>query len=90
MPKVQKLNGAMGDLGSVVELHELTVGQWLEMQEEMLALNDQERSFRMLARMVQVDGAPLGWDRLQTLGISDVQQALECLNEIMGGEEGNA
>ena len=94
MPKVKQLNGSAGQLGGVVELRELTVGQWLALQgDRNEGESEQEASFRLLSQMLHVDGEPIGWDRLSMLGIGEVQPMMEELNAMMGlGEEptGNA
>lgn len=88
MTKKVKLNGALGQLGREVELRDLSVGQWLELQRDDYGEN--EYSMRLLAMMMHIDGQPIGWDRLLTLGMSDIQPAIGKLNTMLGGgDEGN-
>jgi hypothetical protein len=94
MPKVQKLNGTLGNLGKVVELRELTVGQWLAMQKAAPAEPEEglESTLRLLSQMLYIDGQPVGWERLMGLGMTDMNAAMDQLNKLMGtgGAEGNA
>ena len=83
MARVKHLNGALGQLGKVVELRELTVGQWLELQKSGAADNEQEQSLRMLALSLYVDGKPIGWEALMGLGMSVVTPALSAMTELM-------
>ena len=91
MAKVKHLNGTSGlaHLGKVVEVRELTVGQWLALQRDLADADEQTKSFRMLANMLYVDDQPIGWDRLAALGLSEIAPAMDALNEMMGGAEGD-
>lgn len=87
MPKVIYIPNC--PLGNVVELRELTVGQWLEVQST--PHSDNEAGLAFLARMLYIDGEPVGWDRLQGFGMSSVSPLLGKVGEILnsGSGEGN-
>ena len=100
MPKILKIDAPA--LGADVELREQTVGEWLQSQEQMererAAGGDDSQaggSMRMLADVLYIDGQKVGWERLKTFGIFEVQPAMSQLNALLGGapasdDQGNA
>lgn len=89
MPQVIALTkGRASKLGTVVEVRELTVEQWVARGDD--APTD---GLSLLADMLYIDGVVVGKDRLNKLGINEVQGAMEALNTILGNDEdtsGNA
>lgn len=87
MRKSIKLNGSAKVFGDNAEVRELTVGEWLAAQTEDKDCSDSEVSFRMLARMLYVDGQPIGWEKLMGYGLSEVQPALDAMGKFLIGED---
>lgn len=86
MPKVLTIEAP--NLGALVELREQTVGEWLISQEQAATdSSPAQGTMRMLADVLYIDGQRVGWDRLQSMGIFEVQPALSQLNTLLGGRE---
>ena len=75
-------DGPLSKLGTTVDVRSMTVGQFVDMQK--LEDSDQASGFRMLSMMLHIDGAPIGWERLCELPMSDVRPALDLVNIAMG------
>lgn len=98
MPAIKKLTGRAAGLGKIVEIREMTVGQWMRFRkenpekEDATEADNMQRSLDMLAMMLYVDGAPIGAERLENIGMGEMQDAMQSMNSLMGyseGDEGN-
>lgn len=89
MPRVREIvSPSLAHLGKRIEVRELTVGEWLEISESLPEdVSDQKRSLHMLAQSLRIDNKPIGWDALLKLGVSDMQDALQSMTDIMGGSD---
>lgn len=90
MPAIKRLTGRAASLGKVVELREMTVGQWKKHRKSQSDdMNPLDASLTMLGEMLYVDGAPIG-AKLDDIGFGEMQEAMAAMNEMLGiGEEGN-
>ena len=85
MPEViQITTGRASKLGTVVEVREMTVEQWLARNENENASND---GISMLADMLYIDGVPVGMERLLKLGFQEIQEPMRILNNLIGEDK---
>ena len=76
-------------LGAVVELRELTMDDFMAVQKETAKQEDGvETSMQYLARILHVDGNPVGREALGRYGMSDVLPLIERMNELFGEDDG--
>lgn len=74
-------------LGAVVELRELSVGQWRAVQKQLKDDDDSAIVLRYMAEMLHIDGVKVGWDALQELGMSEATTLMPLVTAMLSGEQ---
>lgn len=79
--------------GIQAEIREMSTGDWLAIQKEP-DLVDVERSMRVVAASLYINGVKVTWEELLALPFSDTQLALKETNNLVLGligqdDEGN-
>lgn len=75
-------------LGDNVEVRELTVGQWVRIQN--LSKDEGTIILNYVAEMLHIDGQPIGWDSLSAMPMSQINQIIPKMMTLIEREEGNA
>jgi hypothetical protein len=75
-------------LGNDVEIRELTVGQWVRIQNA--SRDEGTIVLYYMAEMLHVDGQPIGWDGLMAQPMSQINKLIPKVMTLIEREEGNA